>query len=191
MTGVLNGIRVVEQGTFITGPCAGMMLADLGADVVKVESRGSGDPYRNFKRRALQRPFPGLQPEQAQHRARSRHAGGSRRPAYAGARRRRLHPELPSGRGQSGSASDTRRCAPSIRASSTARSAATVRTGPMQSGRSTIRWHRRRAASSAWPSIRTIRGSLGRRWPTPSPASMPPLACRRPWSSVAAPASGG
>ncbi len=49
MYGVLNGIRVVEQGTFITGPCAGMMLADLGADVIKVESREGGDPYRSFK----------------------------------------------------------------------------------------------------------------------------------------------
>jgi crotonobetainyl-CoA:carnitine CoA-transferase CaiB-like acyl-CoA transferase len=45
---VLNGIRVVEQGTFITGPCAGMMLADLGADVIKVESP-DGDPYRSYQ----------------------------------------------------------------------------------------------------------------------------------------------
>jgi crotonobetainyl-CoA:carnitine CoA-transferase CaiB-like acyl-CoA transferase len=45
---VLSGIRVVEQGTFITGPCAGMMLADLGADVIKVESP-SGDPYRSYQ----------------------------------------------------------------------------------------------------------------------------------------------
>ena len=48
MSAVLNGIRVVEQGTFITGPCAGMMLADLGADVIKVESP-DGDPYRSYQ----------------------------------------------------------------------------------------------------------------------------------------------
>jgi crotonobetainyl-CoA:carnitine CoA-transferase CaiB-like acyl-CoA transferase len=44
----LEGIRIVEQGTFITGPCAGMMLADLGADVIKVESP-EGDPYRSYQ----------------------------------------------------------------------------------------------------------------------------------------------
>jgi crotonobetainyl-CoA:carnitine CoA-transferase CaiB-like acyl-CoA transferase len=48
MGGVLSGIRVIEQGTFITGPCAGMMLADLGADVIKVESP-DGDPYRSYQ----------------------------------------------------------------------------------------------------------------------------------------------
>jgi crotonobetainyl-CoA:carnitine CoA-transferase CaiB-like acyl-CoA transferase len=46
---VLRGVRVLEQGTFITGPACGMLLADLGADVVKVEQPGAGDPFRAFK----------------------------------------------------------------------------------------------------------------------------------------------
>jgi len=48
MQPVLRGVKIVEQGTFITGPCAGMMLADLGADVIKIESPG-GDPYRAYQ----------------------------------------------------------------------------------------------------------------------------------------------
>ena len=46
---VLSGIKVLEQGTFITGPAAGMFLADLGADVIKIEQPGSGYPFRAFR----------------------------------------------------------------------------------------------------------------------------------------------
>lgn len=49
MTKVLAGIRVLEQGTFITGPAAGMLLGDLGADVIKIEQPETGDPFRAFK----------------------------------------------------------------------------------------------------------------------------------------------
>ena len=49
MIRVLDGLKVVEQGTFITGPACGMLLGDLGADVVKVEQPGTGDPFRAFQ----------------------------------------------------------------------------------------------------------------------------------------------
>jgi crotonobetainyl-CoA:carnitine CoA-transferase CaiB-like acyl-CoA transferase len=45
----LKNVRVVEMGTYITGPAAAMQLADLGADVIKVERPGEGDPFRAFK----------------------------------------------------------------------------------------------------------------------------------------------
>ena len=46
---ILKSVRVIELGTYITGPAAGMHLADLGADVIKVERPGTGDPFRAFK----------------------------------------------------------------------------------------------------------------------------------------------
>ena len=49
MTSVLRGVRVVELGTMITAPLAGMMLADLGAEVIKVEHPEGGDPFRSFR----------------------------------------------------------------------------------------------------------------------------------------------
>jgi len=49
VTPVLSGVRVVEQGTFITGPACGMLLGDLGADVIKVEQPVTGDPFRAFR----------------------------------------------------------------------------------------------------------------------------------------------
>jgi crotonobetainyl-CoA:carnitine CoA-transferase CaiB-like acyl-CoA transferase len=48
MAKLLADVRVLEMGTFITGPAAGMLLADMGADVVKIE-HPDGDPFRAFK----------------------------------------------------------------------------------------------------------------------------------------------
>ncbi len=53
VTRILEGIRVIELGTMITAPLAGMMLADLGADVIKVERPDGGDPFRSFPWRTL------------------------------------------------------------------------------------------------------------------------------------------
>jgi len=46
MPGPLDGIRVVDVSQILSGPWACMILADQGADVVKVESPGLGDPMR-------------------------------------------------------------------------------------------------------------------------------------------------
>ncbi|RJL21683.1 CaiB/BaiF CoA transferase family protein [Bailinhaonella thermotolerans] len=47
MSGPLAGVRVVELGIWVAGPAAACVLADWGADVVKVEAPG-GDPQRAF-----------------------------------------------------------------------------------------------------------------------------------------------
>ena len=44
----LAGLTVVECSTFVTGPYAAALLADLGARVIKIESPPAGDPYRYF-----------------------------------------------------------------------------------------------------------------------------------------------
>ncbi|WP_327009845.1 CoA transferase [Dactylosporangium sp. NBC_01737] len=44
----LDGVRVVELGQLIAGPFCGQLLADFGADVVKVEQPGDGDPMRRW-----------------------------------------------------------------------------------------------------------------------------------------------
>ncbi|XAH23643.1 CaiB/BaiF CoA-transferase family protein [Xylophilus sp. GW821-FHT01B05] len=47
--GALSGLRVVEMGQLIAGPFCGKTLGDFGADVVKIEAPGSGDPLRNWR----------------------------------------------------------------------------------------------------------------------------------------------
>lgn len=45
----LAGVRVVEMGQLIAGPFAGKMLGEFGADVIKIEPPGGGDPLRNWR----------------------------------------------------------------------------------------------------------------------------------------------
>ncbi len=46
----LQGLRVIEMGQLIAGPFAGKTLGDFGADVIKIEAPGSGDPLRNWRK---------------------------------------------------------------------------------------------------------------------------------------------
>ena len=59
--GLLNGVRVLEVGEFISAPYCGKLLADMGAEVVKIERVGVGDWARDYG------PYPGDLP----HRERS------------------------------------------------------------------------------------------------------------------------
>jgi crotonobetainyl-CoA:carnitine CoA-transferase CaiB-like acyl-CoA transferase len=47
-TGALDGIRVIELGTLISGPFAGRLLGDMGAEVIKIELPATPDPLRTW-----------------------------------------------------------------------------------------------------------------------------------------------
>ena len=90
----LAGLRVLELARILAGPWAGQMLADLGADVIKVERKGAGDDTRGWGPPFVEgkdgKPyrlglFPCRQPRQALDRAGLRERG--RPPHRAQARR--------------------------------------------------------------------------------------------------------
>lgn len=49
-TGPLKDLRVIEMGTLIAGPFCGQILGDFGAEVIKLEDPGTGDPMRQWGR---------------------------------------------------------------------------------------------------------------------------------------------
>jgi len=54
---IFDGLKVIDCASFIAGPAAATVMSDFGAEVVKIEPPGSGDPYR---RRATPPIGPGL-----------------------------------------------------------------------------------------------------------------------------------
>src|SRR5260370_13654142 len=45
---LFEGLKVIDCGSFIAAPAAATIFSDFGADVVKIEPRGAGDPYRHL-----------------------------------------------------------------------------------------------------------------------------------------------
>jgi crotonobetainyl-CoA:carnitine CoA-transferase CaiB-like acyl-CoA transferase len=64
----MDGVKVVELGVWIAAPAAGGILADWGADVVKIEPPGAGDPSRSFGQ-MLGADLPGSPPFEMDNRS--------------------------------------------------------------------------------------------------------------------------
>ena len=60
MSGALAGIKVIEAASYVTGPFASQLLADLGAEVIKVEEPKRGDPFRGWGERNYSSTFCSL-----------------------------------------------------------------------------------------------------------------------------------
>jgi len=48
VAGALKGITILELASYVSGPYAGMLLGDLGAEVIKIEDPKTGDPFRGW-----------------------------------------------------------------------------------------------------------------------------------------------
>src|SRR5260370_35587007 len=62
--GIFEGLKVLDCASFIAAPAAATVLSDFGADVIKIEPPGLGDPYRNLPNLpghpAIPHNFPGM-----------------------------------------------------------------------------------------------------------------------------------
>ena len=43
---IFDGLKVIDCASFIAGPAAATVMSDFGAEVIKIEPPGMGDPYR-------------------------------------------------------------------------------------------------------------------------------------------------
>lgn len=60
MGGALSGIKIVEAASYVTGPFASQLLADMGAEVIKIEEPKKGDPFRGWGERNYAATFCSL-----------------------------------------------------------------------------------------------------------------------------------
>ncbi len=140
---MLTGIRVIDLGAFITAPLAGMMLADLGADVIKVEPP-DGDPFRRGHGGTYGATFVAYNRNKRSLVARSRRREGAAQP-WPGSSRARTCWSIISARACWSGWGSIPRCARRavIRASSIARSPASAPPGLIATGPPSMPWARR------------------------------------------------
>ncbi|MGE5217476.1 MAG: CaiB/BaiF CoA transferase family protein [Chloroflexota bacterium] len=60
MSGALSGIKIIEAASYVTGPFASQLLADMGAEVIKIEEPKRGDPFRGWGERNYAATFCSL-----------------------------------------------------------------------------------------------------------------------------------
>ena len=140
----LDGFRVLDLTRFLSGPYCTMVLAELGADVIKVEQPHTGDDSRRLAPKIDGESYPFAMPNRSK-RSVSLDLKDRARPRAVPRARRRRRPgdrELPAGRGQPPRHRLRRRRGRSATTSSTARSAASARPVRTATGRASTSWPR-------------------------------------------------
>ena len=147
---MLSDLVVVDLTRALAGPHAAMMLADLGARVIKVESpagddsRTWGPPFVGPGGRPGVDVLPLGEPQQGVGHRRPEDRGGPGVPDPAGGPRRRADGELPHRRAGPARLLDASGCTRSTRGWSSSRSPASATTGPRAAARATTRSPRAR-----------------------------------------------
>ena len=133
---MLEGIRVLDLSRVIAGPYCATLMADLGADVVKVERPGRGDDLRSWRGEGMSAAFAAINRNKRGIAVDLQHPEGSKLVFELGRRADVVIENFLPGVAQK-LGSGTRRSVPSIRRSSTSRSRASARPGPAPGARPT------------------------------------------------------